>query len=96
MTNSERRGEERAQAIELLRYYDYVEVRGKTVPTLNFALTTDVSTSGVSFRSLKPVDNDLRLMLVNYDLWENPREGVVKWCSECSPGIYRVGVSLLF
>lgn len=91
---TERRAEEREPAVVLLRYYDSSLIEGQLVTFLNYAITVDVSESGISFRSYKSFGAERPLRLVSYDLWDTPREGVVRWCSEASPGVYTVGVAL--
>ncbi len=78
----------------LIRYYDISEASGKPMTYLNLAITSNVSESGVSFRSLKPMGGVARLKLVNDTLWQAPKEGMVRWCTETAPGIYKVGVSI--
>lgn len=80
--------------VVLLRYYGASEAVGRPVTPLNLAITANVSKSGVSFRSLKPLGEAVRLKLVNESLWKSPREGVVRWCTQTAPGIYKVGVAL--
>ncbi len=88
------RFEERIPKVVLIRYYETSEPNGKPLGLFHFALTSNVSRSGVAFRSLKPIVANRTLRLVNEALWGFPREGVVKWCTKTSPGVYKVGVAL--
>jgi hypothetical protein len=90
-----KRSEERTTRVGLVRY-SIAEVTGGTTGCLpNFAISVNVSSSGVSFLSLKPVERMTSIRLSSDRLWDYPREGVVRWCSEVAPGSYRVGVLLV-
>ncbi len=89
----ERRSETRTPGIGLIRYRD-AESDSRAEHLTNFAISVNISDSGVSFLSLKPVEQKMCLRLSSDRLWDSPREGVVQWCAEVAPGSYRVGVSL--
>ncbi len=89
----ERRSERRTPGIGLIRYTD-AGAESRAEHLTNFAISVNISDSGVSFLSLKPVEQKLCIRLASDRLWDSPREGVVQWCSEVAPGSYRVGVLL--
>lgn len=89
----ERRSERRTPGIGLIRYMD-AETDSRSEHRTNFAISVNISDSGVSFLSLKPVEKKKSIKLSSDRLWNSPREGVVQWCSEVAPGSYRIGVLL--
>jgi len=95
MARAERRAEERLPRVALIRYFESAPDGGRGISFLNLAITSNVSPSGVSFRSLKPMGESATIKLVNDTLWKAPREGVVRWCTETAPGIYKVGVAFV-
>jgi hypothetical protein len=90
----ERRSERRSPGIGLIRYTG-TESDSRAEHLTNFAISVNISKSGVSFLSLKPVERKISIRLASDRLWDSPREGVVRWCSKVAPGSYRVGVSLI-
>jgi hypothetical protein len=91
----QKRSEERTPRVGLVRYSGAEVTDGTAGCLANFAISVNVSGSGVSFLSLKPVERMTPIRLSSDWLWDHPREGVVMWCSEVASGSYRVGVSLV-
>lgn len=91
----ERRAEERIVRCVPVVFTDTFVSNGGPSPEEHEAVTLDVSLSGLSFRTSKPVEHMMALRISSDFLWDGPRMGVVKWCSVIYPGIHRVGVSII-
>lgn len=92
---SRTRKEKRTQkAIAILYSNTFVE-NGSDDPQIFEGTTYDISPSGLSFRTNTPVEHMMTITITCERLWTEPRMGIVKWCSEVYPGVYKVGVSLI-
>jgi hypothetical protein len=89
------RKEERTVKAVPIRYSDTFLKGEEAYPPLHEGVTFDVSRSGLSFRTYRPVEHMMAIRLQSDFLWRGHREGVVRWCSKIYPGIYKVGVALL-
>jgi hypothetical protein len=92
---AERRIEKRKQNSFLVRYSGQPDIKGKTATFVRFATTINVSKTGLCFRSPMQFQETHRLSITNEELWDDERDGVVKWCTETKSGIYWVGVDLV-
>jgi hypothetical protein len=90
----DRRREKRHQKIVLVRYSDERQAEAKQSGFFKFAITTNISDSGLAFRSLQPFDVGTPLTFLSDDMWESSRKGDIRWCSEAVPGVYICGVAL--
>jgi hypothetical protein len=90
----DRRSEVREPEVELVRYSGRSDLKGKSATFVRFATTINISKSGLCFRSPKPFERSHRLTFSNDQLWDDPREGEVRWCEETEGGLYVVGIAL--
>ncbi len=93
-SNTERRIEERECESFLVRYSGSADPKDESTVFVKFAATFNVSDSGLCFRSPMQFKRAHRLSFMSDQLWEDEREGVVRWCTKIYPGIYKVGVDL--
>jgi hypothetical protein len=89
------RKEERTVRAVPIRYSDTFLEGEEPFPPIHDGVTFDVSASGLSFRTYRPVEHMMVIRLTSDFLWKETREGVVRWCSKIYPGIYKVGISLI-
>lgn len=94
-SNTEKRTEEREYESFLVRYSGSSDPKDESTIFVKFAATFNVSESGLCFRSPIEFKKAHRLSFMSDQLWENEREGVVRWCRMIHAGIYKVGVDLL-
>ncbi len=90
----DRRNEKRESKSFLVRYSGSTDLKGRSATIVRFSTTLNVSKSGLCFRSPMEFQKTHRLTFMNEELWDNYREGVVRWCEKTENGIYLVGVAL--
>lgn len=92
---SERRIEKRESKSFLVRYSGQPDIKGKLATFVRFATTINVSKTGLCFRSPMEFQETHRLSFISNELWEEERDGLVKWCAETPSGMYWVGVDFV-
>lgn len=68
---------------------------GENKVTVDKGTTSDISDSGISFYTDKPLRGGLTLDVQMPHTWDIPRICTVRWNSMKSPKCFRVGVSFL-
>lgn len=92
---AERRIEKREPQSYLVRYSGQPDLKGKLATFVRFATTINVSKTGLCFRSPMQFQETHRLSFISDGLWDEERDGMVKWCTETPSGMYWVGVDFV-
>jgi hypothetical protein len=65
------------------------------VTTYDYGTTFDLSNSGMSFYTDKPLREGLTIQVKIQHIWSDPVPAVVKWTSMESPQCFKVGVAFI-
>jgi hypothetical protein len=85
----ERRSQQRKQ-ISIPISYEY-SLDSRTISRSGKSF--NVSKSGMCFYTQNPLKEGLNLRVLNEQIWDSPKAGIVKWCNRKYLNFYQVGVS---
>ncbi len=57
-------------------------------------ITLNISDCGICFYTQSCLEEGMPVIITSKAIWDEPRQGMVKWCRKITEELYRVGVTL--